>query len=340
MKNRSIFTDEIGLSTAYLFLCLLWFATPHTVSGGYLWIIIALSEIITIAARYSRAKIDPLADLSASKAVNIWRIVVVAIAMPPIGLSFIAENVVSSSIAILALYLVTGTCTYCALKTAILALDWQDHRWLDDLPRHGLRRNIGAPNTVSILRIAAALLIPHIYFVQSFDANSSLVATILLICAILTDALDGMLARKLSQSTKLGKALDPFGDKLIFYPTAIAFAILTGLGANIAMPANWIFVYRVALACVFGRDLLFLAWFCLFYAKLPAGIGASFVDKIRMLLLSAWLGLTATYITVPAWANGLSRLSLIVMLMAAIFSLASITVDYQRVYALNHSQRD
>jgi len=50
-------------------------------------------------------------------------------------------------------------------------------------------------------------------------------AFVLLVVAVLTDFVDGMIARSMNQITKLGQFLDPFADRLFIAATAIALAI-------------------------------------------------------------------------------------------------------------------
>lgn len=69
------------------------------------------------------------------------------------------------------------------------------------------------PNLITVLRIA---LIP--FFLAVFITPSpvrSLWAAIIFIIASATDLLDGYVARKMEQVTRLGKLLDPIADKLL-----------------------------------------------------------------------------------------------------------------------------
>ncbi len=79
-------------------------------------------------------------------------------------------------------------------------------------------RDIGAeslnvPNVLTLIRI---LLIPVfiILFVNP-TPDQSLAAAILFAVAAVTDMLDGYIARRTGQVTKLGKLLDPLADKLL-----------------------------------------------------------------------------------------------------------------------------
>jgi len=70
------------------------------------------------------------------------------------------------------------------------------------------------PNILTLIRI---LIIPLLVLVYYFPANrwGMPIAALLFGLAALTDWLDGYLARKLNQTSKLGAFLDPIADKLI-----------------------------------------------------------------------------------------------------------------------------
>lgn len=215
----------------------------------------------------------------------------------------------------------------CVLKT----MNSIDESWLA-----GTNGSIGIPNWISIVRIGVALITPHIYVTQSFGAWSNVVATVILAAAILTDMLDGYIARSTGQITKAGKALDPLGDKFILYPNAAAFVIATS--GQLAMPDMLRFkaTIVVAICLTVGRDLLFILWFFIKGRKLKDGIGASLVDKARMLAICVWLGGTAMAVTLSgtlfgtfmAWAAFCS------LLVTGILSVISLIVDFSRVKKL------
>ena len=68
---------------------------------------------------------------------------------------------------------------------------------------------INIPNTLTVVRI---LLLPVV--VWRFVVGDATGALIAYLAAMLTDALDGIIARKFNQITALGKLLDPLADKL------------------------------------------------------------------------------------------------------------------------------
>lgn len=68
---------------------------------------------------------------------------------------------------------------------------------------------INVPNALTLLRI---LLLPVV--VWRFVIGDATGALIAYMAAMLTDAMDGIIARKTNQVTALGKLLDPIADKL------------------------------------------------------------------------------------------------------------------------------
>jgi CDP-diacylglycerol---glycerol-3-phosphate 3-phosphatidyltransferase len=72
---------------------------------------------------------------------------------------------------------------------------------------------INLPNLLTVFRIA---LVPvFILFFLSADPWRSIMAAGIFLLAAATDLLDGYLARRWKQVTKLGKLLDPIADKLL-----------------------------------------------------------------------------------------------------------------------------
>lgn len=78
---------------------------------------------------------------------------------------------------------------------------------------------LNIPNLLSLLRIA---LVPVFLWFLLNEMFLSAIAVLAL--AGLTDFLDGYLARKLNQTTKLGKMLDPVADRLYIFATLLALS--------------------------------------------------------------------------------------------------------------------
>ena len=94
-----------------------------------------------------------------------------------------------------------------------------------------------APNLLTLLRL---FIIPFLV-IEILDAHYG-VAFALFMLAGVSDALDGVLARWLSQHTTLGQYLDPIADKLLL---STLFIVLTHVGL----------IPRYVTVLVFSRDL-------------------------------------------------------------------------------------
>lgn len=76
------------------------------------------------------------------------------------------------------------------------------------------------PNVLSFIRLA---LVP--VFLVLVVLGHDVAALIVLVVSSLTDYLDGVLARRLNQITRLGQLLDPAADRLFIFATLIGLAI-------------------------------------------------------------------------------------------------------------------
>ncbi|MGB9006908.1 MAG: CDP-alcohol phosphatidyltransferase family protein [Candidatus Aminicenantales bacterium] len=102
------------------------------------------------------------------------------------------------------------------------------------------------PNVLSLLRI---LLTP--FFLWAMIGRRPLAALILFAAASLTDFLDGLAARSLSQRSALGATLDPAADKLLMTAACVACA-LPAISAPNALPPALVIL-------VIGRDVAIAA---------------------------------------------------------------------------------
>lgn len=89
------------------------------------------------------------------------------------------------------------------------------------------------PNLLSVSRIVLSPLVIFLYFYDSFI--TSILALIFLIVLEITDALDGIAARKFNLVSDLGKVLDPFADT-VFHITMFTIFLYEG-----SMPI-WMFI--------------------------------------------------------------------------------------------------
>jgi CDP-diacylglycerol--glycerol-3-phosphate 3-phosphatidyltransferase len=93
--------------------------------------------------------------------------------------------------------------------------------------------NINLPNVITLVRI---LLIPvFIVLMMVPDPDRSLSAAVIFVVAAMTDLLDGYVARKTGQITKLGRLLDPIADKLLVLSALILLVQLDRVTALVAI---------------------------------------------------------------------------------------------------------
>lgn len=106
---------------------------------------------------------------------------------------------------------------------------------------------IGVPNWLTILRVA---LIPVlvVFFILPFHWGHPAAALAFLLAA-LTDWLDGFLARRLDQGTRLGAFLDPVADKLLV-STALVLLVMAAGRFWVALPALIIVGREIAVSAL------------------------------------------------------------------------------------------
>lgn len=95
------------------------------------------------------------------------------------------------------------------------------------------QESINVPNLLTLTRI---LLIPvFIVLFATPDPDRSITAAIVFVVAAVTDLLDGYLARRSGQVTKLGKLLDPIADKLLVLSALILLVNVDRVSALVAI---------------------------------------------------------------------------------------------------------
>lgn len=114
-------------------------------------------------------------------------------------------------------------------------------------------------NRISILRI---LLVPGIiaslvYYHPDRDGLRFLTLGLFAV-GMVSDALDGFIARTHGQQSQLGTLLDPIADKLLILSTLISCSVIQGLPASMRIPAwfNLVVITRDALI-VTGTIVIF-----------------------------------------------------------------------------------
>lgn len=86
-------------------------------------------------------------------------------------------------------------------------------------------------NKISIARI---ILIP--FFIASVVYSRMDIALVFFVLAVLSDAVDGLIARTFNQKTRLGAMIDPVADKLLLLTAFICLSIVKSISPHLRMP--------------------------------------------------------------------------------------------------------
>jgi cardiolipin synthase len=130
-----------------------------------------------------------------------------------------------------------------------------------------LRQFRAAPNLLTMVRLIA---IPFLV-IAMLDGHEE-VALLIFVVAGATDAVDGRLARRLNQSTRLGQYLDPIADKLML---STLFLTTTYIGL----------VPRYVTILVFARDIgILLIATLLFFTHTMRDFRPSAIGKANTLV--------------------------------------------------------
>lgn len=154
-------------------------------------------------------------------------------------------------------------------------------------------RILTVPNVLSLLRL---LMVPVFFWLIVTGRDGAAIAV--LAASGLTDYLDGALARRFGQVSRLGQLLDPFADRLYILSTLI------GLAWRDIVPW-WLVVALVARDLVLAGTVPVLATHG--YGPLPVhllGKGATFnlLYSFPLLLLAEMGGTVGAVVRPVAWA--------------------------------------
>jgi cardiolipin synthase len=81
-------------------------------------------------------------------------------------------------------------------------------------------RILTIPNLISLVRLMAIPVFLYLVWIEE-----DLIGFLVLVGAVLTDFVDGLVARKLGQVSKLGQFLDPLADRLFIAAAVVALAM-------------------------------------------------------------------------------------------------------------------
>jgi CDP-diacylglycerol--glycerol-3-phosphate 3-phosphatidyltransferase len=165
------------------------------------------------------------------------------------------------------------------------------------------------PNALTALRIVAVPLFGWMLLAHPDEPGWRLATTAVFLGAILTDYLDGYLARKHDLITPFGKLADPIADKAL---TGMAFVGLSIIGEL------WWWVTITILVREWGITIM--RFFVLRYGVMAAGRGG----KIKTVLQSVAVGLYL--LPLPDWAHPIE----VAVMLAALIVTVLTGLDYVR----------
>ena len=145
---------------------------------------------------------------------------------------------------------------------------------------------ITVPNWVTLIRLVLAVV--FVLLALEFDGRTfaqtrwaAVAAFFTFVVAAASDYLDGWLARRLGQTSTLGRILDPFVDKILVCSAFVLF-----LGDNfraVAGAANFVAPWMVV--AIVGRELLVSSIRAQSESN-GAGFAAAWVGKVKMVVQS------------------------------------------------------
>jgi cardiolipin synthase len=145
------------------------------------------------------------------------------------------------------------------------------------------------PNSLTLLRI---LLVP--VFIECMTYGAYGLALLVLVLAGLTDAVDGVLARRWNQQTRLGMLLDPLADKLLLTSAFLSLSMLHLVPSWLVIMVvsrDVILLLGTALAHVTGTQIDMTPTFW--------GKGTTLLQLcyVLMVVLLTWLDLSLSMVT-------------------------------------------
>ena len=95
------------------------------------------------------------------------------------------------------------------------------------------QESLNLPNFITLVRILLIPVFVMLFFTPTPDRSLS--AAFVFVVAAITDLLDGYIARRTGQVTKLGKLLDPIADKLLVLSALILLVNIDRVSALVAI---------------------------------------------------------------------------------------------------------
>ena len=165
------------------------------------------------------------------------------------------------------------------------------------------------PNLITIFRL---FLIPIFLMVfHSNLVNNILYGGLIFILAGISDVLDGYIARRYNQTTRLGTFLDPFADKLMSFAVLISFTMKD-------LVSMWILI-----PILIKEILMIIAGLTMYFRKDRRVIPSNIYGKLGTALL--YVSILSIVFHFP---QGLTRLLLVATLLMNIIAF----YNYLKIY--------
>lgn len=148
------------------------------------------------------------------------------------------------------------------------------------------------PNILSFLRLG---LVP--VFLWFIITGEDVLALLVLVVSSISDYLDGVIARRFNQITRLGQLLDPAADRLFIFAALIGLSVrdilpwwLTGviIGRDVVLGILGIILANHGYGPLPVHHLGKVATFCLFYALPVIMLGQAFTDVAWLTAPIGW----------------------------------------------------
>ena len=182
---------------------------------------------------------------------------------------------------------------------------------------NGRNRWLTIANGITALRLAAAPLLAC-----AILEGAHLAALALFVFAILTDMVDGAIARKLGVASKFGRMMDPLADKALVCGSFICFAII-GQPKLFGLPDTTMSIIQWAVA---GIIILREAYVTIIRHIAEAkgiNFAATVSGKIKMFLQSFAIGtvvIKMAHVQTVAWGYWFTTITFAIMLAVTVFS--------------------
>jgi len=173
--------------------------------------------------------------------------------------------------------------------------------------RTGEDRIVTVPNILTIVRLALIPIFVVLYFQQRYP-----LATVILVISGITDVVDGIIARKFSLVTRIGKAIDPIADKLTQAVVLVCLAFRFRL-------------MLVPLILLVVKEIFNSILHIIVIRKTGEVFGAVWYGKVATVFLYITIGLHALWYNIP---EVLSAIVIFVCTGLILLSMVLYTIRY------------